>query len=43
MVYSLLFQHIGRVNPPELIRGELRPPALNGHNRWLNGYHGWLR
>ncbi len=38
MIYGLLFQHIGLVTPPELIRAELRPCALDGHNHRLNGY-----
>ena len=37
MIYGLLLKHIGLVNPPEPIRAELRPPGLDGHNRWLNG------
>jgi hypothetical protein len=37
MIYGLLLKHIGLVNPPEPIRVELRPHALDGHNRWLNG------
>jgi hypothetical protein len=37
MIYGLLIQHIGLVNLPELIRAELRPPALDCRNLHLNG------
>jgi hypothetical protein len=37
MIYALLLKHIGLVNPPEPIRAELRPPALDCRNPDLNG------
>jgi hypothetical protein len=41
MIYALLLKHIGFVNPPEPIRAELRPPALDCRNPHLNGEYCW--